>query len=92
LNQETHQTDIISFLPLELVHIVLQYLDVLELFSLRRVGLIWRYARRPPGNTITNMSFRSPDVGYTDWRLTMYVGLFYVGIFPTRQCSSIAAI
>ena len=37
LNRETHQKDFISYLPLELVHIVLQYVDVSELISLRRV-------------------------------------------------------
>ena len=39
LNQETHQRDFVSSLPLELVHVILQYLDVSELFSLRRVCL-----------------------------------------------------
>lgn len=46
LNLETHQKDFISSLPLELVHIVLQYLDVSELFSLRRVCLIRAHVRK----------------------------------------------
>ena len=40
LNQDTYQMDIITSLPLELVLIIFQHLDLWELFSLQRVCLM----------------------------------------------------